>query len=693
MHLRRIKVHDWKCYGGVAELHFPTPEPGRNIVLVGAENGFGKTSLFEAIVLGMFGRDGLPLLGRARFGISGGNPLDETYTSFMAGVLHKPAQAAGRTRCSVELEFEDGGGQPLVVQRTWHFSPSGTLKRYDEEVTAYEGRERRPIGPPPGGGIAPERLDWFRDWVAKTFVPYYLGWFFLFDGEMVQTFARHDMRAQVRNGIEGLLGLPVLRDLASDLRAYASARGQGAGPQADTVARVEAERDGLENRATALAEESDGLAAQVAALEERRDALVRELHGHGSGTQASLQELFQRREQRRADLRTALDRLDEAVESDLALALCGPVLRSGARERLRREARREQWEAGRAHGDARLEVYVEAVERSLALVEPPLAVPQVAAVLARIREAWDRLWNPPDPDTAESYRHPYLVGAERGEAVARLARVAAGGEGLLRRLAEIAAHEADIARLDEEVHRIEGVGPELDAKKEELREANARLGPLQQRLGAARNERTAVEAQASAKRAEVAKLRQAASSAAPGLRRAAAAERVAAALDEIVSLAVPTQVGAVAEAMSEAYRSLSHKGLVDRVSISAEGEPRLLTRAGQDITDLDGSAGERQLFSLALIAAVLRVSGRRFPMVVDTPLARLDGEHRGALLRRFAEQPGQVILLSTNTEVVGDALAAIRRHVGKAYRLRHAHDGRGLGSTRVEEGYFEETAG
>ncbi|MCS1409795.1 MAG: hypothetical protein M2R45_02981 [Verrucomicrobia subdivision 3 bacterium] len=44
--------------------------------------------------------------------------------------------------------------------------------------------------------------------------------FFLFDGEEVSAFAKREMAAQVSIGIEGLLGIPILRQLAEVLCAY-----------------------------------------------------------------------------------------------------------------------------------------------------------------------------------------------------------------------------------------------------------------------------------------------------------------------------------------------------------------------------------------------------------------------------------------------------------------------------------------
>jgi DNA sulfur modification protein DndD len=695
MQLRKVSLRDWKCYAGKVEFSFPAATEGKNISLIGAANGFGKTALYEAVVLGMFGRDGMPLLYRARFEVSGDNQNDQTYVQFLSrtdgrdGVLNRTALTAGVTDCSVELVFDDEAGRPIRLQRIWHFTQQGALKRYEEEVQAFEGHERRPVGPRSGMATANDRLDWFRDWIAKTFVPYYLGWFFLFDGEMVKTFADQGMREQVRNGIEGLLGLPLLRDLANDLRNYARVRGgSSGGPQNGTIEKAESEEETLTQRLQEVTDEEKHVDADLRALEAEREELTRILHGLSTGTQASSQELYQRLAQRRADLRSSQDRLAEAMEVDLALALPGPELRGSAELRLRQEERREQWQNGREQGDVRLEAYVDSVREALANVSPSLSDDQIDAVILEVRAAWGRLWFPPDDDTAPSFRHAALLGAERQETIARLGRIAAAGGRLLQFLQEITVHEADIIRLEEETSRVEAVGPGIDEKRTRLAEVQAQLGPLHQRIGGLRLKRESLEGQLSSKRAELANLRQRVAHSAPGQKRAAGAARVAQMIDAILAEAVPGEVGAVAEAMTEAFRAMSHKGLVDKVEIDSDCSVRLLTKNGAEVTGLAASAGEQQLFSLALIQSVLLVSKRSFPIIVDTPLGRLDERHRIALMKQFASLPGQVILLSTDTEVVGPALAAITDNIAQTYVLQHAHQG-DVGATRIEQGYFE----
>ena len=111
------------------------------------------------------------------------------------------------------------------------------------------------------------------------------------------------------------------------------------------------------------------------------------------------------------------------------------------------------------------------------------------------------------------------------------------------------------------------------------------------------------------------------------------------------------------------------KHLVERIYIDENCDVKLLNSGNVDVRGYDLSAGEKQIFTQSLISAVSSVSGRGYPMLIDTPLGRLDIEHRKGVLRHLANREHQVILLSTNTEVVGEYLREIEANVQKRYVL------------------------
>ena len=76
---------------------------------------------------------------------------------------------------------------------------------------------------------------------------------------------------------------------------------------------------------------------------------------------------------------------------------------------------------------------------------------------------------------------------------------------------------------------------------------------------------------------------------------------------------------------------------------------------------------------------------------MDTPLARLDTEHRTNVLKYFASQVSdQVIFLSQPDEVRGPYLKVIRNRLAVSYRIEFEELGDGVGRATISRGYFEQ---
>lgn len=690
MNLRRIELRDWKAFRH-ARFEFPPAKGSKNIILIGAPNGFGKTSFFEALTLGLFGREGLPLLPRATFEPSGSNgdgKLQTSYNQFLKEAIHKRAIGDGRQSCAVELEFEDDEGETLTLKRTWYFTASGAHRPGDEDLLIYRGQANRAFGPPP---TDTDRAGWFRDYIARTFLPSPLAAFFLFDGERVRQFATRGMEDQVRKGIEGLLGLPVLRSLQDSLRRYAdSRRGQVAAPTDVKVNEVQAEIARAEGEHARFVQAIEEAEAVLPRLEAERDELGRELSRLGGGSQAMLQDLIRDEQRLRSTAEKQAEELQRLLGSELALALAGETLRTEALERLRAEEVRANWETGRAQGSRGLSRFLQHLGRSLEKVRPPLAEDQRETVLTEAQGAWDALWYPPPHDCAPDYLHGYLQGAAREQAALRLRDVGNVSAATLREvLSGLQENQERAEAKKREYLGLEANAPAAQEKQAQLAKLSEEIGAVRARLNADRSARDAIEGDLQSRRAEFGRYTEAQGRGQIPLRRAKQAEAVALMIGKLLNEALPSQVGEVAARMTEAWNAMARKkGLVHRIEITPECEVRLLNQRGEDVREMQLSAGEEQVFTQALIWAIAEISGRTFPFVVDTPLGRLDEEHRKGVLQQFTKREGQVIMLSTDTEIVGPYLDAVRRRVLCAYRL-DARIEDGVTITEPRSGYFE----
>ena len=105
----------------------------------------------------------------------------------------------------------------------------------------------------------------------------------------------------------------------------------------------------------------------------------------------------------------------------------------------------------------------------------------------------------------------------------------------------------------------------------------------------------------------------------------------------------------------------SLEDFVDRYS-SSDDKIDVLMEFNKEIM----SKGERQVFIMALYWAIMQLSNKEVPFVIDTPFARIDKIHRENITRNFFKKlKGQVFIFSTDEEITknhmqlfGDDLAA-----------------------------------
>ena len=87
-----------------------------------------------------------------------------------------------------------------------------------------------------------------------------------------------------------------------------------------------------------------------------------------------------------------------------------------------------------------------------------------------------------------------------------------------------------------------------------------------------------------------------------------------------------------------------------------------------------------------MLKALAEVSGRKLPMIIDTPLARLDSIHRDRLVENFYPTAShQVIILSTDTEIDISYKEKLTPYLAQSYLLNFNEKSE---TTEVSTGYF-----
>ena len=100
------------------------------------------------------------------------------------------------------------------------------------------------------------------------------------------------------------------------------------------------------------------------------------------------------------------------------------------------------------------------------------------------------------------------------------------------------------------------------------------------------------------------------------------------------------------------------------------------------------SKGERQIFILSLYWAIIELSDHDIPFIIDTPYARIDANHRKEISEKFFPNISkQVVILSTDEEINEEYYQIIKPYIAKEYLLINDES---QNRTTVEQRYFFE---
>ena len=129
----------------------------------------------------------------------------------------------------------------------------------------------------------------------------------------------------------------------------------------------------------------------------------------------------------------------------------------------------------------------------------------------------------------------------------------------------------------------------------------------------------------------------------------------------------------------ENYKRLLPNDNVDSIDIQ-NFVVKLINQDGEAIAVKSQSAGQKQIAAISIFWALSKLSNRRLPLIIDTPLARLDAENRKNVIQNYYQNSSnQVIVLPTDTEFTkneieyaGDKIAGIYEITNDETKRDHA---------------------
>ncbi len=136
------------------------------------------------------------------------------------------------------------------------------------------------------------------------------------------------------------------------------------------------------------------------------------------------------------------------------------------------------------------------------------------------------------------------------------------------------------------------------------------------------------------------------------------------------------------------FKSLHRKkNFIKSIEIDTiEFDLKISDKKDTEVNTEDLSAGERQLLAVAILWGLAKASNSAAPTIIDTPLGRLDSEHRLNLVEQyFPTASKQVILLSTDEEINKKYHKFISPYLSRSYKIEYDEK---ISGSKLSEGYF-----
>lgn len=655
MWIEKIELTNFKAYQ-YQRFEFPKPEQARNLVLIGGMNGFGKTTLLEALYLCLYGEDATHHLARAGLQSS-------SYAKFLQSALHGNVLTAKRDqmRVSVRLIVVDGYG--FEITRTWFFDTRGEWQ--EQEV----------------------RLDEIRDGISKPLygedvlavvleehvVPANLAPFFFFDGEEVKKLADQDRTGWIKQGMESLMGVVLVKKLRDRLVQYQNNRRANGGHNVDK-AKLDTMLTALNekiNQQTRLENDLGICNEEIARNQARRDEVQHELIslGAGGGNIKSIEDVLREEGEKKHDLDACQKQLENLLADRLPFHLVSDNLMHSIKARLLEERIRLDWDTQKQGLEPQKNKFITALFNTKPMLK--LTDSKKMVLESCVEEAWESLYFPRPSNCATELLHDYLEPRQRQRLEESLSSTQLGANQIRTLVKQRCELKARLEQLKnrriklESVHDdgvLEKLNRNLATVQSELEQQNKHLGDLERQA-------TALDATIKQERAAYERENDHYISAEPTKSIANKAQKVIRLIDELLPRLFELKTQELSQAVTRHYKQLAHKQQIKNIEIQADGSCRLFSNGGKEVK-FDRSAGENQIFATALFAGLAEISGYDIPLVVDTPLARLDSQHRKNLLTYWCSDPNrQVILLSQDEEVDEELMQSVRPYLSKTYLL------------------------
>ena len=662
MILNSLSLRDFGVFSGQHIIDLaPRIKYGRKrpIVLFGGLNGAGKTTTLTAVRLALYGRQSM-----------GRSIALAAYHQQLQEYIHKPRKSVvAPYSAAVELNFtygKHGTINEYKIVRSWEEKGPKVI----EHLEIYKDDELLE-------GLTTEQLQSF----LNELIPIGVADLFFFDGEKIADLAEDNTNEALADAINRLLGLDIIDRLRADLGIYLRENTQTKLPQDISKELKQFEQSYQEHYAQyqAYTREKDDLSTELVSITIDIGNTQQRINDLGGAWAKSREAEELRSEQIIKEKNAANNEMKELFADAVPLALAQKSLAKLLKQ-LQAEKENKAQQATRKELNKHLQKLRSELSKKLGKDNKATVDSAINIAFKPILADSNDTEILHDISDSEFERIQTLINVYLPQQLQQLKKLSQQVEELEEELS-IAA--TNIARAPEQSR--------LDDILAEFGELQTKKGSLEKQIdinrdNARRSLRNAMDS--------LRRLRDLDEKYSKSMSHGQGIELAANSRAMLNDFAEQTKERKLATLEQEFIKSFSKLARKDDMDILAKICPKsfnvsLTDKHGKSINKKKLSAGEKQIYAIAMLEALGRTSGRNLPIIIDTPLGRLDSKHRTKLVQNyFPTASHQVLILSTDTEIDEDFYSELSPEISHAFSVNYDSK---VGCSEYNEGYFWRT--
>lgn len=651
MKIKNIRIVNYGPFNGSHDLDFTTSGK-RNIILIGGLNGSGKSSIFMGLKLCLYGRASL-----------GYQISQKDYHEHLRKLIHSGDELLTNTEASIEVSFDistAGEVDSYTVRRTW----KAKEKSVTEAIEIIKNNSPLDIF---------EQAQWQE--FIQHLIPQGMLDLFFFDGEKIGKLTSQSENIQLSQSVQTLFGLNTVKQLKSDLRYIE--RGSAKGVPDDLKKAVEDTINNLEAKKS----EIELTLEKIAELRTNRDVKVQlvkqaeqKLHLKGGMVGVSRKDLQVNISKLQEEANSIRKELLTLFQTDLPFAYSG--------EYLEHSVKALSNEAERRTTDSFIDTFVARVNHNKNKIEALLKNKRDLQTFVKIIGGGGAAncgkSHLEDLSLNDIREITYWFSASAKQKKSEAERLATNLEAKVRAITDIHAkleHVPDEEDIKDEIVHINGLYKEVGALESEIALKEDSQAKME-------NEKRALERKSDEVGRQLDEL-------ASKDRQSSLIAKTIKSLTEFESELVRTKISTLEANFLACFNKLLRKGdILKSITIDPDTFRVLLKNKQDRCLELGKtSEGEKQIYAISLLHSITKTSNCSFPIIIDTPMGRLDGTHKNNLVENyFPHASHQVVILSTDTEIEPALREKLKPFLAREYTLQFNTK---TSSTSVTNGFFE----